>query len=225
MYRNTALLMMFAAAAMTILLTAGCENFLKKEPPPPPEPQGPQTKEEVMAEIRPVIQPLLNAKTPGAPGVSDEQRNQIMTGLRNAIVAHGDKDFGKAALRDAAYEIIEVAKVASAAERYRLVLMCIDVVELLSVESQLLKRLGAKADVMMEKPVVHVKGFMEDHEKKEMYVFLDIINHKTGVSEQLEAREGDEFHNLRLVRVAGRNKGVIFEYLKVPGLFFEIEAF
>lgn len=209
-----------------MLCLSGCREFWQREEPPrPEEPVGPQTKAEVLAEIRPVISPLRHSLSPGAPVISDMHRDQIMAQLRNAIISYGDTDFGKEALNELAYEVMDIARRASADDRHQLVLVCIDVVELLAVESHLLKRLGARADVMLEKPVVRVKGFLEDIEKNQLYVFLDLINHRTGAVERVEAREGDEFHNLRLWRIQGRNRSVIFEYLKVPGLFFEVKAF
>ena len=208
-----------------VVLLTGCREMLQREEPPPEEPVGPQTKEEVLAEIRPIIGPLRSTLAPGGTGITEMHRDQIMSGLRTAIITHGNTDFGKEALSDLAYEIMDIAKRAADAERHRLVLLCIDAVELLSVESQLLKRLGARADVMLEKPAVRVKGFMEDVEKKQTYVFLELVNRKTGAIERVEAREGDEFHNLRLWRIVGRNRSVLFEYLTVPGLFFEVESF
>lgn len=207
------------------LSLSGCQELLQRPEAPPEEPVGPQTKEEVLAEIRPIIGPLRNTLVPGAPGITDMHRDQVMSGLRNAILNYGDTDFGREALDDLAYEIMDIAKRAADADRNRLVLVCIDAVELLAVESQLLKRLGARADLMMGKPAVRVRGFMEDIEKRQTYVFLELINRRTGAVERVEAREGDEFHNLRLWRIVGRNRSVIFEYLPVPGLFFEVESF
>ena len=66
---------------------------------------------------------------------------------------------------------------------------------------------------------------MDDLETKQLTVFLELTDYFTGKIDRVQAREGDEFNNLRLVRVIGRNKSVLFEYLKVPGLFFEVQSF
>jgi hypothetical protein len=197
--------------------------MLRKEPPPPP-PTGPQSKEEVLAAVNPIIAPLRTTIS-GGPVISETERYTMMTGLRDAIMQYGSTEFGRQAFRDLAYEVQDIAKQASAIEKYRLVLICVDVTELLSVESHLLKRLGQKADVMLDKPKVQVKGFIDDIEKKQTYIFIEIINHRKGTLERMEAREGDEFNDLRVVRILGRNQAVLFEYLKLPGLFFEVEAF
>lgn len=197
--------------------------MLRKEPPPQP-PTGPQSKEEVLAAVNPIIAPLRTTIS-GGPVISETERYTMMTGLRDAIMQYGSTEFGRQAFRDLAYEVQNIAKQASAVEKYRLVLICVDVTELLSVESHLLKRLGQKADVMLDKPKVQVKGFIDDIEKKQTYIFIEIINHRKGTLERMEAREGDEFNDLRVVRILGRNQAVLFEYLKLPGLFFEVEAF
>ncbi|NLV43094.1 MAG: hypothetical protein GXY07_01190 [Candidatus Hydrogenedentes bacterium] len=217
--------MIFRKVMIILLLLAcsGCKDMLRKEPPPPP-PTGPQSKEEVLAAVNPIIAPLRTTIS-GGPVISETERYTMMTGLRDAIMQYGSTEFGRQAFRDLAYEVQDIAKQASAIEKYRLVLICVDVTELLSVESHLLKRLGQKADVMLDKPKVQVKGFIDDIEKKQTYIFIEIINHRKGTLERMEAREGDEFNDLRVVRILGRNQAVLFEYLKLPGLFFEVEAF
>lgn len=212
---------------LAVLITfSSCQDFFKKtEPPPPPEPLPPQTKEEVLAEITYIIGPLRATIVPGAPIISDMERDQVMRGLKDAIVKHGNTEFGKAALRELGYEIADIARKAAADSRYRLVQICIDAYELLSMESQLLKRLGSRAEVMLGKPIVRAQGFLEDVEKKQLYVFLEVKDRKTGEIERVQVREGDEFHNLRLVKITGRNQTVILEYLPLPGLYLEIEAF
>ncbi|HDP36074.1 MAG TPA: hypothetical protein ENN29_13310 [Candidatus Hydrogenedentes bacterium] len=212
-------------ALLCVLIFAGCENVLRDAPPPEPEPVGPQTKEEVLGLVRPVIGPLRNIVALNTGGLSDFEREQIMASLRTAIVNYGDTDFGREALRELGYEVMEIAKSAASQERYKIVLTCIDAIELLSMESHLLKRLGERADVILERPVVRVRGFLDDHEKDDAYVFLELVDRQRGTVEKLEARVGDEFNNLRLVRIIGRNSAVLLEYLRMPGLFFEVEAF
>ena len=201
----------------------GCKDVLRKEPPPP-APTGPQTKEEVLVQISPLIEPLRRTIS-GGPVISETERYTMMSSLRDAVMRYESTAFGKQALNDLGYEVQEIAKQASAIEKYRLVLICVDTSELLAVEGQLLQRLGKKADVMLDKPTVRVKGFIDDVEKKQTYIFIEMLNHRTGAVESREVREGEEFNNLRVVRILGGNQGVLFEYLKLPGLFFEVEAF
>lgn len=212
----------FLVVLLIMLACGGCKDLLKKEPPPP-APTGPQSKEEVLALISPLITPLRTTIS-GGPVVSEAERYMMMSSLRDAVVRYGSTEFGKQALNALGYEVQEIARQASAIEKYRLVLICVDVSELLAVEGHLLSRLGKKADVMLDKPTVRVKGFIDDVEKKQTYIFIEMINHRTGAVESREVREGEEFNNLRVVRILGANQAVLFEYLKLPGLFFEVEA-
>ncbi|HNZ49094.1 MAG TPA: hypothetical protein PLZ53_04745 [Candidatus Hydrogenedentes bacterium] len=209
-----------------LLVLFGCSDFLKKTPPPPAqETAGPKNKEEAQALIRPAIEPLRKTMQPGGPGISEAERQQVLLALQHAIVTYGDNQYGKEVLRDLGYELQDLARQASAQERYRLVLICIEASNLLEVNSAYLKRAGAQATTMLQKPMVSVKGFMDDLETKQLTVFLELTDYFTGKIDRVQAREGDEFNNLRLVRVIGRNKSVLFEYLKVPGLFFEVQSF
>lgn len=212
-----------AISVLLVVTCSGCEQLLRKEPPTQKQ-EGPQTKEEVLSEIRPYLTPIKTTLA-GGPVISETERYTMLSNLRDAIMRYGDKTFGREAFHELGWEAQELAKQAADVERYRLVLICIDVAELVATDSHLLKRLGAKADIMLDMPTARVKGFLDDVEKKQTYVFIELFNRRTGEVEKLQAREGDEFNNLRLVRIIGANKAVLFEYLKLPGLFFEVDAF
>lgn len=210
-------------SVVVLLCCAGCEQPLKKEPPRSAT-EKQQTKEEILAEIRPFVVPIQTTLAGGAI-ISDVERSTMLSNLRDAMVRHGETAAGRAAFQELSWEVQGMAKQAADMERYRLVLICIDVAELLDTESLLLKRLGAKANSMLDMPTVRVNGFIDDIEKKQTYIFIELFNRRTGEVEKLQAREGEEFNNLRLVRIIGGNQAVLFEYLKMPGLFFEVEAF
>lgn len=190
-------------------------------PPPPPPPEGPQTKEEVLALVRPMIAPIRAALAPGAY-LTDTDRAVIMGNLRAAVAEHGGKDFGQAALREVGHEISEMGREAGKAERWRLALFCVDVFDLLNMESALLKRIGQRAQHMMDQPTVRVRGFLEDGANRDLYVFMDLVNRRTGEVQKVRVREGEEFGGLRLIQVLGRNQKVRVEYLRIPGLIFDV---
>ncbi len=191
-------------------------------PPPPPPAEGPQTKEEVLALVRPMISPIRAALTPGAY-LTDTDRAVVMGNLRGAVAQYGGTEFGRAALREVGYDIAELGREAGKAERWRLALFCVDVFDLLSMESALLKRIGERAQHMMDQPTVRVRGFLEDGANKDLYVFMDLVNRRTGEVEKVRAREGEEFGGLRLIKVLGRNQKVRVEYLRIPGLIFDVD--
>lgn len=207
----------------------GCKGeswFSKKEPEAPPT-FGATNKAEVMAELEPIIAPLKAVVYPrdeNKPGISDDMRQWVLTALRDAQTNYGEKDFGREALRDTAEEIRLLAKEAAAQERWRLVETAIDAYEILGLESATLARLDERAKIMVAQPKVVVKGFLDDLEKKDIYVFLELIDRRTQERTRVTAREGDVFNDLRLVRIIGRNKSVLFEYIPIEGLFFEVEG-
>ncbi len=206
-----------------LLFFSGCEQLLREEPPLA-KPEKEQTKEEILAEVRPFLAPIQTTLAGGAV-ISDIERYTMLSNLRDAVMRHGDKPAAREAFQELGWEAQGMARQAADMERYRLVLICIDVAELLATESVLLKRLGARADIMLDMPTVRVKGFLDDVEKKQTHIFIELFNRRTGEVDKLQAREGEEFNNLRLVRIIGGNQAVLFEYLKMPGLFFEVEAF
>ena len=192
-------------------------------PPPPPQPVGPQTKEEVFALVSPIIEPLRKAAAPGGQLPVEAERNMLLGQLRDAVGQYGNTDFGKAALREVGYEISEIAKKSSDQERWRMTLLCVDAYGVLSMDGKLIGRLNDRAKNMLAQPSVRVHGFLEDGDNKDLYVFLDIVDRKTGEVKKVQAREGEEFDGLRLLKVMGRNQKVRMEYLKIPGLIFDID--
>lgn len=206
-----------------LLLCGGCEQLLRKDLPKTDTETLP-AKEEVLAEMRPFLAPIQTTLAGGAI-ISDTERYTMLSGLRDAMVRHGNNPAAREAFQELGWEAQGMAKQAADMGRYRLVLICIDVAELLNTESLLLKRLGARADVMLDMPTVRINGFLDDVEKKQTYIFIELFNRRAGKVEKLQAREGEEFNNLRLIRIIGRNQAVLFEYLKMPGLFFEVEPF
>ncbi len=208
--------------ALSVLAALAASCKVEPPPPPPPPPTGPQTKEEVLALVRPVIAPIRIAVDTGS-FLGLQETAAILQNLRQAVAEHGGKDFGRAALREVGYEIAELGREASAAERWKLALFCVDAFDTLSMESALLSRISARAQEMMAQPTVRVRGFLEDGVDKSLYVFMDITDRRTGEVKKVQAREGEEFHGLRMIKVLGRNKQVRFEYIKIPGLIFDVD--
>jgi len=206
----------------------GCRIERVEPEPPQPETQPPRTKEELLAELRPLVE-TLRKKTNLPPGaapqrITETEREQVVSGLRDAKIRFGTEEFGQAALRDVAYEIADIAKEAAAQKRWKLVQAAVDAHAIIGIESHYLRRLEDRAKVNLARPLVEVKGFVNDIEKNDIYVFVEITNRKTKNRETIPAREGDEFNDLRLVKVARGNKSVIFEYLPIEGLFFEAKG-
>ncbi len=212
------------ACALVIGLLAGCVPA-PPPPPPPSVPLGPQTKAEVLALILPALAPIeaVLAQPKGMGGLSEAARASVMTQLREAVSKYGSMPFGREALHEAGYRLADLGKQASGQERWKVALTCVDAFDILQMESVGVSRLGEKAKVMMEQPTVRVRGFLEDKEKNELYVFLEMVNRKTMEVQKVQMREGEENGGIRLIKVIGRNQKVRVEYTRIPGLIFDVD--
>jgi len=211
------------ACALVIGMVAGC----KPAPPPPPPPTNtvPQTKEEIMAQVLPALAPIqaVLAQPKGMGGLSEAARASVMSQLGEAVSKYGSLPAGKDALHEVGYRIADLGKQASGQERWKVALTCVDAFDILQMESMSVSRLGDKARMMMEQPTIRVQGFLEDKEKNELYVFLELVNRKTMEVKKVQMREGEEANNIRLLKVIGRNQKVRVEYTKIPGLIFDVD--
>jgi len=75
------------------------------------------------------------------------------------------------------------------------------------------KKIEERADLMLARPDVHVRGFVQV--ENELYAFLEVLNLKTREVTTHKVREGEEFYDvLRLIRIVGNQQAV--EILYIP---------
>ncbi len=217
-------LLALACVLMGVITVSGCKP-VPPPPPPPAGPVGPQSKQEVLALVLPALAPIeaVLAQPAGKGGLSEAARSSVMMQLRDAVSQYGNQPFGREALRDVGYRIADMGKQASTQERWRVALACVDAFDILQMESMSVSRLGERAKTMMDQPTIRVRGFLEDKEKGDLYVFLELVNRKTMEVQKVQAREGEEVGGIRLLKVIGRNQKVRVEYIKIPGLIFDVD--
>ncbi len=214
------------AMALSVL-AMGCDKSFWQKASQPPQPAAP-TKAEIQAKVKPIIEPfkqILNSPQPeDQVPLPVETRNQVINGLRDAQMQYGQYEQGQETLREIGDEIAEIAKRARGQERWLLVEACIDAYELLNLHSEVLSRLDDHAKLMIAKPKVEVKGFLEDKQTNAINIFVQTTDRSTGKIKTTTRREGEEFDDLRIVRIIGNNHAVEFEYLKIPGLTFKVKG-
>ncbi len=197
-------------------------------PPPPPPPTGPQTKEEVAKELRPILEPLREAVRQGETNpdhaLGAMERQGIMDGIRKMQQEHGAKPFALEAFQELGLEMIELSRQAATNENWENVAAGIDIHELLALESPRMEFLDKQAQENLGRPKVIIKGFFGDVKKDGLFVIYDAIDRRTGKVKQYSLREGEEGDGLRVVKIIGDNMAVRFEYLKIPGLYFDVKA-
>jgi hypothetical protein len=52
---------------------------------------------------------------------------------------------------------------------------------------------------------------------------MELVNRKTMEVQKVQLREGEETDGIRLIKVIGRNQKVRVEYVKIPGLIFDVD--
>ena len=212
---------------LLLLVVAVTLAACKRERAPAPLPQGEKPPEEIVAKISPVLEPmrvLLKPKESGPPwALGDQVKAQIVEALRAAKKEHEGTINGKIALRKIALEITDIVRQARDLERYKLVLGAIEVHDVLVPGSPKLKGPKKRATLIVNRPKVEVTGFFDDNEHKETYVFAKVTLPKTKKIHKVQVREGDEFHDVKLLEIFGRSKrGVVLEYLAAPGYTWKV---
>ena len=221
-------------ALLTIAVAACWE-----EPPPPPPPEvkapPPPSPEEIAAEIRQVIQPLQALTVAARPGqgwgsggtgatgmLTKPIEKQVVDGLRAARAKHQVTENGKIAITMVAHEITDIIKIGRDQERWRLVLGCIRAYKALEPTSIKMDTLMKRAELHERRPTVRIKGFFDDKETGDTYVFLEVMERPSRKLHKVEVRVGDEFHNVKLVGFVGNKRGVELEYLLIEGHTWEV---
>jgi hypothetical protein len=197
---------------------------------PPPLPEGavdPKiSKEEVLALAKPILQPMRDVLYPPDGldrGLTPAAREQVVGALRDFKVKYGHTEGGQEAMRELSTEIRALALAAKDEERWVLVAGLIDAHSILGLESLVIERLDERAVQMLAKPTVVVRGVVDDLGKNVTYVLMDLIHRETGEVRRERARVGDILGDLRVREIIGTNKVIIFDYLPIEGLTFEVE--
>ena len=212
--------------ALMAIVAAGCTP--SSAPPPPPQPTDAQglsmTKQGVLDELRPQLGPLRACLAQNAAGISDANSNTVLAAFRDAKLRYGDRDYAKEAFAELSNDISEIARQARDLERWRLAMLCVDIHEILGMNSLELSRISERGKVILGKPKVVVKGVMEDKATNTSTVFVEVTDRDTQKVDIKTMREGDEDGKIKLVRIIGKNKTVRFEYTPIPGMFFDVSG-
>lgn len=216
----------FRLVALMALVAAGCTP--SSPPPPPPQPTDSQglsmTKQGVLDELNPQLAPLRASLGKNVPGISDANSNAVLAAFRDAKLRYGDRDYAKEAFAEISNDVCDIARQARDEERWRLAMLCVDIHEILGMNSLELSRISERGKVILGKPKVVVKGVMEDKATNTSTVFVEVTDRDTQKVDIKTMREGDEDGKIKLVRIIGKNKTVRFEYTPIPGMFFDVSG-
>jgi len=136
--------------------------------------------EAVADKIRPALDPLMRlAQAPPQDNgnftyVDPDVCNSIRAEIRKAKSDYSDSENGKAALDRIASELENFIKRMRDEDRWGAVLCAIDVHEELKPGMHLMRLLRKRAAFHAMRPHVVVKGFFDDNDHNELYVFLQV---------------------------------------------------
>lgn len=195
-----------------ILVGTGCTSQQPEEPPKPMAPP-PPTAEEIYRELRGALEPILNV----GGGLDNAVRDQALASFRTAKAKHAAAENGQEAFKRITDDITNLIARAKREDRWRYVKAGIMAYNILYPGSDKYAKDERRADLMLARPTVTVRGFMEPRDGSgDIYVFLECKDNDTGKVEKVQVREGEEFYNgkLRLLRIIGDQQSV--EILYVP---------
>lgn len=164
-----------AAALVLAAVLAGCGD----------EAAGPgkgdaETPEAIAGQIRPVLAPLETLLTaPAADNgnftlVDAEWRRGLAVQMRQARKTYGGTENGEAALARIADELEALIRRARDEDRWGLALCAIEIHEELRPGMHLMRLLRERAMLHAMRPHVVVKGFFDDNDKNDLYVFFKV---------------------------------------------------
>lgn len=212
--RRTLLLLLPA-----LVMFAGCKPA---EPEPkaaqaPPEP----TPQEIRDVILQSLQPMREAVQGGA-GITIEGKNQVLNDFRGLVNKNSATDNGREAIRLVGQNVEKLLGTARANEQWVALKGMIELYKVLNPGSPRYDRDEKRADLMMARPIVRVKGFMSPDGATSVFVEVEDAN-IPGKMVTYTVREGEEFHEqdvegkvravLRFIRIIGNQQSIEIEYI------------
>ncbi|MCP4639483.1 MAG: hypothetical protein GY851_03580 [bacterium] len=197
---------MIAAFAIMILVAA-CKKE-EKEPvkppaPPPPPPTAQKLFDDAWKTLSLTLRPM-NAYNPGA--------------IQNALNTNRGKlraeENGEEALLKLSSRISQKLTAAHDAEQWKSVLVFCTAVEFFEPNNLRTATYRQEAMDEINRPKINVTAIIEDVETGVLTVVMKVFLPAANRSVMVNARVGDEFHDMRVDEIVGRNSAVNFTYLK-----------
>jgi len=205
---------------VVLLLAFLCLGCQEQAPPPPPTPPpAPEkTAEKIKEEFMVALAPMQGlVADPPVGGFSDDMKKKVIEDLKKARTANQTSVNAPQALEMVTREIETIISTARDRKRWRLVMGAIEAYEVMSPGTTKMNRLKDRAKLYLSRPTVTVKGFVDDKETKDTFVFLEVTLHPSEEVNSIQVRIGEEFFGVRLLDIVGNKKGVQLEYLAIPG--------
>lgn len=172
------------------------------EPPPPPPPTAQELRSQEMNDLQPILQPGLD--------MTDEE---IVGRVNNTRAKLRGEVNGEKALNLITRDIREQLNAAFDQEMWLVVMKGTTALGALEPDDPRLERYRETAQLELNRPKLTVKGFYIDPETQATTVFLDVFLPETQETVQKQVQEGEEFNDIQLLDIIGRQKGIRYRYL------------
>lgn len=212
---------MATALALAMLLVACEEEKKEAEEEAPP----PKSANELYQEITKILDPL-RAKLDADQGMGKAALDPLVAEARTARQKMNAEPNGKEALARFTQDVDGLIRTARQKERWMPVIKMCELYDILEPGNSKTGRMIEMAERQINRPKVRIKGFVDDMQANDTYVFLEVKVPDAEWFAPDPVREGDEFldppYTLRFQEIIGRNKGIRLEYLAVKGDTFDI---
>lgn len=200
-------------AMIACLFFVGC-NQAPPEPPPEEAPP-PPTAQEVHRDIMSTLSVFQQTAASVGGGIGPAEKDQTVAAMRQVVGQLRATPNGPEGVDMARKDVEQLTKrVEEGDQRWMLLKGCIEAHHVIAPESTKYAKLEQRVDLMLARPRVIVRGFMEID--KQTHAFLEVTDRKTNAVKTYKVREGEDFHDvLRVLRIIGKNQAVELLYKPV----------
>lgn len=195
---------------------AGCadkpEVVAEPDAPPPPTPR--EIADKFLTASR-LNGPPPSPGTPLPPGAAKKLVGQV----KNFAKVNSKTPEGKGAVTIVARKVNELITACEGGNLWEWALVYIDADSALNPGSEKWASTRERAILALKKPKVTIKGLTEVLGEKVVLLDFALRAERKHYSERL--RIGDEMHGLKFIKVVGRDRGIIMEYIET-GETFEV---
>ena len=221
MTANACLRPAFVSCA-AILLLAGCDSQspgAKSKPEVEREP----TAAEIRAQFDAVLQPLhaFVASADADSSVPPEMTAQLQTQLDERKKKFASAKAYREGTDGVVTKLEDSLRVARDRQNGVLVLYLCELIKYFDPGNSRVVRFEKWGETVKNRPVVTIRGWYEprDTTVRIIYAFLEVHTPEDGQTHHIQVREEEEFLGLKYVRIIGKKRGIVFEYLKTKDRF------
>ncbi len=142
-----------------------------------------------------------------------ELSGRFLGEVRTLVAKNSTSPEGQEAIQIVLTELESKVRESQRKNMWEFIIVYSDAYAILSPESKKYDNVRQKAKVQLVRPKIEVKGFYHDHASDQVAAFVSIYKPLSGEIIEERMRIGEELHDLRFIRVIGKDEGIEVEYL------------